>query len=79
MTRDYYGEGRALAADLWEVGYKQWADRIDFAIESGSTATEILMSIRWALSRLLASEPGLPADLLKRAAGLHGEIESALA
>jgi hypothetical protein len=79
MTRDYYGEARALGADLWEAGYKQWADKIDSVVEGGSTATEILMGLRWTLSQLLASEPGLPSDLSMRADLVKREIDSALA
>ncbi|HUY48713.1 MAG TPA: hypothetical protein VMV92_23845 [Streptosporangiaceae bacterium] len=78
MTRDYYGEANALAADLWEVGYKQWADKIDAVIKSGSTATEILMGIRWTLTQLLMSEPNVPAELVKRSTDLRREIEAAL-
>jgi hypothetical protein len=78
VTRDYYGEGHALGADLWEAGYKQWADKIDFVIKSGSTATEILMGIRWTLDQLLASELNLPSDLSERAADLKRGIDAAL-
>jgi hypothetical protein len=78
MSRDYYGEARALGADLWEAGYRQWADKIDSVIDGGSTATEILMGLRWTLSQLLVSEPGLPSELSTRADTVHREIDSAL-
>lgn len=78
MTRDYYGESRALAADLSEAGRQQWADEIDLVIASGSTATEILMGIRWTLSQLLTSEPDLPAELTERAADLRDGIDQVL-
>jgi hypothetical protein len=78
VTRDYYGESRALGADLWEAGYKEWADKLDTAIQSGSTATEILMAIRWTLAQLTSSHLGLPDELSARAADLEREISNAL-
>ena len=47
MARDYYADSRALGVDLWEAGFKDWADRIDAVIEGGSTSSEILMGLRW--------------------------------
>lgn len=78
MTRDYYGESRALGADLWEAGYKEWADKLDAVVQSGSTATEILMGIRWTLVQLISSHPNLPEELSARVADLEREISATL-
>jgi hypothetical protein len=78
VTRDYYGEGRALGADLWEAGYKEWADKIDSVIQSGSTATEILMGMRWTLGQMLIAQETLPVQLAERARDLEQEINKAL-
>jgi hypothetical protein len=78
VTRDYYGEARALGADLWEAGFKEWADKIESVIQSGSTATEILMGIRWTLGQMTSSESGLPASLFRRAVDLEQGIAGAL-
>jgi hypothetical protein len=76
VTRDYYAESRALGVDLWEAGFKDWADRIDTAIEGG--ATEILMRLRWTLSELSVKERGLPPDLMQRVKSLRTGIDDAL-
>jgi hypothetical protein len=78
VTRDYYADGRALGEDLWEAGYKQWADKIDAVIAGGSTSNEILMGLRWTLSQLGAEEQSMPQSLRRRAESLRSEIDAAL-
>jgi hypothetical protein len=78
VTRDYYCESRVLGADLWEAGYKEWADKLDAVIQSGSTSTEILMGIRYTLVQLVSSRPSLPHELSARVAELEREIRIAL-
>ena len=78
MTRDYYGESRVLGVDLWEAGYKEWADKLDAVIQSGSTATEILMGIRRTLAQLISSQPNLSRELSARAADLEREVSRVL-
>lgn len=52
---DYYAEARAIAVKLFERGEFDWSEKIEDAISGGSTATEILMRIRFCLQQLLAS------------------------
>lgn len=62
---DYIAEARAIRAALPER-LSDWKIRIDEAIASGATGTEILMSLRWEMQELLAKEPSVPADLTQR-------------
>jgi len=78
VTHDYYAESRALGADLWEAGYKDWADKIDNVIEGGAMSSEILMGLRWTLGELGVKEHGLSPDLKQRAESLYREIDRAL-
>jgi hypothetical protein len=78
VTRDYYAESRALGADLWEAGYKDWADKIDTVIEGGATSSEILMGLRFTLNELNVRENGLSPNLKQRAESLRREIDAAM-
>lgn len=78
MARDYYADSRALGADLWEAGFKNWADKIDGVIEGGSTSSEILMGLRWTLTQLAAEEQDLPESLRRRAESLRDELDAVL-
>jgi hypothetical protein len=62
---DYYGEARSIATKLFERGEFDWSERIEDAISGGSTATEILMRVRFCLQELLDS--GLPDGEEERA------------
>ncbi len=57
---DYYASAQAIAAQLFERGEFDWSREIEDAIEGGSTATEILMRVRFVLRRLLLS--GVASD-----------------
>ena len=52
---DYYASARAMAIQLFERGEFDWSRAIEDAIEGGSTATEILMHVRFVLQGLLHS------------------------
>ena len=49
---DIYEAARHIVQELTEQGMSIWADRIEDAIASGSTGTEILMAVRWNLQEL---------------------------
>jgi hypothetical protein len=53
MSIDYYAEAEAIAQILAGHGLSTEATSLRDAIESGSTATEILMALRWRLSELV--------------------------
>ncbi len=78
MALDYYAASRALGADLWDAGYKEWADKIDAVIDGGSTSTEILMGLRWTLTQLGEDKLDLSPELRRRADSLRIEIDTAL-
>ena len=62
MARDLYDDGLELAEQLRSLTYVDWAERVEDAIESGSTATEILMALRWHAGEVLSALPDLPED-----------------
>jgi hypothetical protein len=57
---DYYALAQSIVAQLLDRGEFDWSREIEDAIEAGSTATEILMSVRLVLQRLLL--PGEASD-----------------
>jgi hypothetical protein len=78
MARDFYAEAQDLAADLAELGHRTEADQIRTAVAAGSTATEMLMALRWTLGRLRSVEPNLPSAVQARANDLREAINRAL-
>ena len=52
---DYYASARTIATHLFERGEFDWSREIEDAIAGGSTGTEILMRVRFALQSLLGS------------------------
>lgn len=80
MARDLYNDAFELAEQVRDAGHPNWAVRLEDTIESGSTATEILMGLRWVISELLAAIPDLPPetralaeDLWESIGGLLGQ------
>ena len=59
MARDYYAEARAICEELQAAGRDALAEDLLEALEGGSTATEILMGLRWNLQKALAVEVDL--------------------
>jgi hypothetical protein len=62
---NYIAEARAIRTEL-SSDLATWKTRIDEAIATGSTGTEILMSLRWNLAKLLEANPALPPELITR-------------
>ena len=60
MKRDYYQEARSIAADLSAQGLTNHAATIHDAVEAGSTGTEILMALRYALRQVQKEVAVLP-------------------
>jgi len=75
---DFYGVAKRIARKLSEVGHTEWSERILNAIASGSTATEILMAIRWHLSELRTSKLALPPQLEAKIEDLLDNIDHAM-
>jgi hypothetical protein len=59
VARDYYEEAECICEQLERSGRSDLADEIRDTMEQGSTATEILMALRWKLDQALAAESGL--------------------
>ena len=78
MAHDYDADARALADELRRTGYPTWADQLTDVIVGGATGSEIMMRLRWTLDQLTASEPALPAALLRRARRLRDAMDRAL-
>ncbi len=75
---DYYKEARSLSEALKLEGEKKWAQLLIEKIEVGSTATEILMGLRWALQECLKNRDSKLGDIEKRILGLVSRIDGAL-
>ena len=55
MKVDYYTEARLIADAIGDQGHAEMATTLRDAVEYGSTATEILMALRYRLTELVAS------------------------
>lgn len=56
MVNDPYAEARDLADILRSQQRHEWSSKIDDIVAGGSTATEILLGLRWILRELLRDE-----------------------
>jgi len=68
MNGHYYRDARLIQEQLSEAGHPDWALQIDDAIEDGSSASEILATLRSTLAQIQNQHLNLPAQL-------EGEIE----
>ena len=57
VNSDPYSEARQLAHVLSNENLAIWAEKLSDCIAGGSTATEILMCLRWTLKKLLDAQP----------------------
>jgi hypothetical protein len=78
MSTDYYAEAEAIARALASRGLDTEAALLREAIASGSTATEILMGLRWRLQGFVGAGC-LPDEVTaKRARKLLAELDKEL-
>ena len=75
---DYYEEARKISRALKKDGQNQWADLIIEKIEAGSTATEILMGVRWAVQESLKTRKDKMGEIDKTMLSLVAKIDGAL-
>ncbi len=75
---DIYKDARRIAQELTVRGISVWADRIEDAIASGSTGTEILMALQWNLQELQKSSIIESQGISRDVANLIDEIGMAL-
>lgn len=77
MVNDPYAEARAIAKMLRLQQRHEWSSKIEDIIAGGSTATEILMGLRWILGELLRDEP-LDGATATRARELEKAVDALL-
>lgn len=75
---DYYAVAKKIARRLSKDGYPNWSDRILDAIACGSTATEILMAIRWQLNEFKNSQSKISDPIKKEIVELTTKIDEVL-
>ncbi len=75
-TNDPYSLAHNIAQKLRAEGLQDWSERTEDAIASGSTATEILMALRWNLTKLLAAGVHLSGDVKESVAQLIQQINA---
>jgi hypothetical protein len=73
---DPYAEAAALIARLNAMGRTPEAARLQDAIDSGSTGTEVFMALRWHLRNML--EGNLQEDVEAKASALEAYLAKAL-
>jgi|HubBroStandDraft_1064217.scaffolds.fasta_scaffold634778_1 hypothetical protein len=73
---DYYSEAHEVAAMLLERGMFEESNAVEEAIAGGSTATEILMRLRFTLMDLIAKE--MPEEVTRKTQSLIRELDEAL-
>jgi hypothetical protein len=78
MARDYYTEASGIARSLEKHGLIIEAQALIDAIDAGSTATEILMALRWHLQRIDESNPAMGLETRCRIRDLRAAIGGAL-
>lgn len=74
MVNDPYRQAKALMQDLQAQGLNTWARKIEDIVDGGSTATEILMGLRWLTAELIRLE-ALDAGTRKRVDLLRASLD----
>lgn len=77
MTIDYYQEARTISSSLRKIGLEEEGKRLEDALRFGSTNTEILMSLRYHL-RKIVDNAGLPEELRGKCVVLIEAMDFAL-
>lgn len=77
MAVDYYGEARNISSALLDLNFKKEGNELNDAIKFGSTSTEILLALRYHLTKLV-NNIKLPEELEKNSTDLIRAINQAL-
>jgi hypothetical protein len=78
MTIDYYAEARELATRIQREGLAAEAQALIDAMDAGSTATEILMALRWHLTEIDQANNISNLDTRRRIRDLLQGVHAAL-
>ena len=74
MSYHYYTIAKLVAEELRESSQQYWSDRICDAIDSGSTGTEIVMTLRSILEQVLKDNNALPSTAIENIKHLQREL-----
>ena len=78
MTRDYYADARAIAKCLADAGFAREASSIIDSLAAGSTGTEVLLELRWALQQIAKAARPVDPDVDAKIRDLIAAITLAL-
>ena len=78
MNYDHYKVAKAIASNLRQNGETTWANKIEDAIKSGSTGTEIHMALRWQLQQLRNADVECSSEAESLIDALLREIDKSL-
>jgi hypothetical protein len=78
MTVDYYAETGQIIEALTSEGLSSEADALREAMAKGSTATEILMAIRWHLQQIDRANKSANLTTKRRVRALVKELDKVL-
>jgi hypothetical protein len=79
MAENFLQTCRDFEARLTALGYGDWATRIEDAISTTSTGTELWMTLRLRLQQLEASDCVLPEELREKLRAMIAETNRVLA
>jgi hypothetical protein len=79
MARDFYAEAERIADDLTSEGLVAEADDLRNVIVTGSTATEILMGVRWHLQNIDRTNKTANVSTKRKIRELLAELNQVLA
>jgi len=75
MAADYYADAIEISAALAAEGRSRDAEAIRATVNDGSTATEILMGIRWHLRKLVDQKIVLRRETAERVTRLLTQLD----
>jgi len=78
MGSDYYGDAMEIAEALASEGRAPEAEAIRTTVSQGSTATEILMGVRWHLRNLIEDRAILRRETADRVSRLLTQLDAEL-
>lgn len=78
MNYDHYQVAREIIQNLRQENKYEWADKLEDAIDSGSTGNEIFMALRWHLQQLKSANVSCQVETASQIDDLINELSKAL-
>jgi hypothetical protein len=75
---EYYAVAREIEKKLNEEGFNNWSQKLEDAIISGATGTEIFMALRWNLNQIKREAKTISKETLSLIDDLFIHINAAL-